>query len=131
MKIRMKEFDETIKRKLGDSMTPPPNPETVEAIYLEHGEHIGDTSTEVDDVVYDEHDLMYEGLYGESTTIMVEANEIGDPDLYYNAEVMLPKDGKHMQAARVIGQSKDKKGKFIGAFNQNPVLNTKVYDVLL
>ena len=43
---------------------------------------------------------------------------------------MLPKDGEHMQAARVIGQSRDKEGKTIRTFNQNPILNMKVYNVM-
>ena len=35
-----------------------------------------------------------------------------------------------MQAARVIGQSRNKHGNTYGKYNQNPILNTKVYDVI-
>ena len=61
---------------------------------------------------------------------MPEADDISEYNVYIDAEVMLPKDGEYMQAARVIGQSRDKEGKTIGTFNQNAILNTKVYDVM-
>lgn len=128
MKARMNDFDEAIKRKLGDSMTPPPLPDTVETAYPEHSDHPADDG-EVDDVVY-EDDNLYEGLYGEETSTMPETDTIDEPDLYFDAEVMLPKDGTHMQSARVIGQSRDSSGNTIGTFNHNPILNTRIYDVL-
>ena len=62
--------------------------------------------------------------------MMLEADNISKYDVYIDAEVMLLKDGEHMQAVRVIGQSRDKEWKTIGTFNQNPILNTKVYDVI-
>lgn len=126
MKQRMKEFDEAIKDKLGDSMTPPPTPQTVDDVYPDHDDALLDE----DDVVYPEHEDVYEGLYGEPSSTVGEIDDLVDPDLYFDAEVMLPKDGAHMQAARVIGQSRDKDGNTFGEFNQNPILNTKVYDVL-
>ena len=43
---------------------------------------------------------------------------------------MLPQDGEYVRAARVIGQSKDKNGNVIGSYDPNPILNTKIYDVL-
>ena len=43
--------------------------------------------------------------------VLPEVDDISDYDLYINVKVMLPKDGKHMQAARVIGPSKDRDGK--------------------
>ena len=59
-----------------------------------------------------------------------EADTISDLDLYINAEVLLPKDGEHMQAARVIEQARDEDGDVIGDYNVNPILNTRVYDVM-
>ena len=72
----------------------------------------------------------YEGLYGEGTSTLPEVDELANYDLYIDVEVLLPKDDQHMQAARVIGPSKDKDGKRIGTFSQNPILNTTVYNVM-
>ena len=46
-----------------------------------------------------------------------------------NAEVMLPHNGEHMQAARVVGRSKLSDGTFTGTYNENPILDTRVFDV--
>ena len=43
---------------------------------------------------------------------------------------MLPKDGDHQQATRVVGVSRNNEGQTIGKFNHNPVLNTKLYEVM-
>ena len=61
---------------------------------------------------------------------MPEADGISDYDVYIDAEVMLPKDGERMQTARVIGQARDKEGKTIGTFNQNPIVYTKIYSIM-
>ena len=45
------------------------------------------------------------------------------------SEVVLPRDGDHQKAARVVGVSRNNEGQTIGEFNHNPILNTKVYDV--
>lgn len=60
---------------------------------------------------------------------ILEADDIPDFDLYLNAEVLLPHDGEYLQAARVIGQSKDEDGMPVGLYNANPILNTRVYDL--
>ena len=72
----------------------------------------------------------YEGLYGEGESTIPDIDDIVDYDLYIDAEVMLPKDGQHMQAARVVGQTRDSSGHSMGTYNQNPILNTRVYDVI-
>ena len=59
-----------------------------------------------------------------------EADEITDYDLYLNSEVLLPQDGEHMQAARVISRSRNDAGLVIGEYNSNPILDTRVYDVM-
>ena len=60
---------------------------------------------------------------------MPEADDLESLDLYLNAEVLLPLHGEHMQAATVIGCSKDVDGNQIGEYHTNPLLNTIVYDV--
>ena len=50
--------------------------------------------------------------------------------MYIDAEVLLPQDGEHLWAARVIQRARDKDGKQFGTYNQNPILNTNVYEVM-
>ena len=113
LKDRMREFMKFIVQKYGDSISPPPKSEEINIPFVE-------------DDLYQP----YEGLYGEESETLPDADDIVDLDLYMDAEVMLPKDGEYMQAARVIGPARDKNGKQIGTFNQNPILNTKVYEVM-
>ena len=125
MKERMKAFDEFIRSKFGDSgsKAPPQPTDSYPEGEVDHGD------LPPDDVIHEDGEI-YEGLYSEDTYSMPEADDLSEYDVYIDAKVMLPKDGEHMQAARVIGQSRDKEGKTIGTFNQNPILNTKVYDVM-
>ena len=46
-----------------------------------------------------------------------------------NAEVLLPHQGKQMHAT-VIGPARDSDGKAKGRLNDNPILNSRVYDVM-
>ena len=49
-------------------------------------------------------------------------------DHWINMELRLPQ-GEEMKAARVVGRTKDIDGKVIGEYNNNPMLNTMLYDV--
>ena len=49
-------------------------------------------------------------------------------DTLIGAEVLLP-HGDEVKAARVKGRHKDENGNVIGAFNDNPLLNSLIYDV--
>ena len=118
-------FDKFIRSKLGGSANKAP-PQPTDS-YPEGKIDQGDLPP--DDVIHEDGEI-YEGLYGEETYSMPEAEDISKYNVYIDVEVMLPKDCEHMQAARVIGQSRDKEGKTNGTFNQNPILNTKVYDVM-
>ena len=124
MRDRMQDFDEFIKKKSGDSSIPPLQDKNTEP-YPESD--VNSREPVIDDVY-----KPYEGLYGEGSSTLPEIDDITKYDLYIavDAEVMLPKDGQHMQAARVIRPSKDEDGKRIGTFSQNPILNTTVYDVM-
>ena len=122
IKERKRDFDKFIKAKYGDSMSPPSHP--IGEPYPENDEENKDEPR--DDDLYEP----YEGWYGEESQALPDVDDITDYDLYINAEVMVPKDGKHMQAAKVIRQAKNKFGKTYGTYNQNPILNTKVYDVM-
>ena len=61
---------------------------------------------------------------------MPEVDEISDLDLYLNAEVLLPQDGEYLRAARVIGRATGEDGVPIGTYDSNPILNTRIYDVM-
>ena len=49
-------------------------------------------------------------------------------DQWINAELNLPQ-GNTMKSAKVISQSKNLDGEEVGSYNENPFLNTLVYDV--
>ena len=51
-------------------------------------------------------------------------------ETYLNAIILLPQNGAHMRAAKVIGRSKDFNGVNIGKYNPDSVLDTRVYDVM-
>ena len=42
---------------------------------------------------------------------------------------MLPRNNEYMQPARVIRRTKDKDGKSVGTYNQNPIQDMRVFDV--
>ena len=125
MQDRQKAFTSYIKKPLGDSMSPPPPDQTDP--YPEDLVSPGEAAP--DDVVYES----YEGWYPEDQVIndLPDADDIPDNyDVYIDAEVLLPKDGEHLQAARVIGRAKNEEGKTFGTYHQNPMLNTNVYEVM-
>ena len=62
--------------------------------------------------------------------ILKDVDEYKDFDAYIGTEVLLPQNGDVMKAAKVIGRSVDDTGSSIGQYDSNPMLNTKVYDVM-
>ena len=60
---------------------------------------------------------------------MPEADDISDYDLYLHAEVALP-HGNQIQHGTVIGRVKDKDGNVMGHYNPNPILDSRVYEVM-
>ena len=124
MRVRQKEFDEAISSRVGHCMKTPPSVATGESTYPESD--LQDENPGAMDIVYKD----YEGLYDEPKQPLIDADEVPDYDKYIGAEVMLPKDGEHLRAARVIGQAKDADGNTIGKPNSNPMLNTRIYDVM-
>ena len=61
---------------------------------------------------------------------MPEADDIPDYDRYVNSDVLLPHDGEYMQTARVIKRATDHLGNPMGEFHTNPVMDTRVYEVM-
>ena len=110
---RMKEFTNAITKKLGNS-TMAGNPSN-------------DDNQDIELDLY----TPYEGLYGEGNEDEQEADDMGhDPARLIDAEVILPYQGNTLQAATVIGRSKDKDGKYIGTYHNNLTLDTTTYDVM-
>ena len=115
MKDRMKEFDDYIQKRFGNSA------------------HTGDEpnleSNGNNDIIYDELYESYDESENKSYNL-AEMDEFPDHEIMMDAEVMLPKNGDLYQSARVIGRSKNASGNYIGNYHHNPVLNTQVYDVM-
>ena len=59
---------------------------------------------------------------------MPEADSFKDYNKYLNAEVLLPQDGEHLQAARVLKRSLDSAENLKGENHSNPMLDTRIYD---
>lgn len=93
-------FDSVIRSKLGDSITPPPEPIQQDEPSVSERESVPDI------------------------------DKFDNFDEYINAELMLPKDGKTMAAAKVIRRSTGSDGKVHGKFNSNKMLDTRIYDVM-
>ena len=103
---RMKDFDDAIKSKFGDSVAIPDESEL--------------DVVEMDNINGDEDS---------NASKVPEVDEMPNYDQYLNAEVLLP-HGEHMQTAKVIRRMKNDTGKVIGNYNDNPALDSRVYEVM-
>ena len=81
----------------------------------------------IDEVV--ESDFPYEDDNGAEHQVP-ETDEIADLDRLIGAEVILPQDGTTMQAGRVVGRVLDNSGKPVGAYNKDPLLDSRIYEVM-
>ena len=110
-------FDQCIKEKLGDSMQVPTTKPKSEATWPDDDSDDG----ELDDYfrIEDEDPVDASGLALSEQPLF---------DHLVHAEVALPQ-GEEMQPARVVGHSRDIDGNVIGTHDDNPILNTIVYDV--
>ena len=95
-------FDETIKSRLGDSLNPPPTP----------------------------LDLDGENFKPEEEYHIPDTDDFPEYDKYMNAEVILPRDGERFQSARVVRRATEPDGSAIGTSNNNPILDTRIYEVM-
>lgn len=126
------DFDASIREKLGDSFTLPPNgmppPDEIVDTSFDSSDFfspsVEDSATALDDgesprsvPVADITDAHGKPIYPDSAT-----------DLLIQSEVRLPQ-GESMQLAKVLRRSVDSEGRVIGEWNDNPFLNTLVYDV--
>ena len=107
-------FDKRILARLGDSLSPPPKPKDADEL-----EDMFDDPDIEDDEPIPEDPVDADGrsMFESSVT-----------DLLINAEVLLPQ-GEKMQSAKVSRRVKDSNGKLIGSHDDNPMLNTSLYEV--
>ena len=97
-------FDNSIRDKLGDAMSPPPKPLVLPSEF-DHYEDMDEAPQLIPDLDNDEYDYLI------------------------NAEVLLPHN-EQIRHATVLGPSKDSDGNEKGRYDSNPILNTKIYDVM-
>jgi len=55
-------------------------------------------------------DLYADDIENGSDSVMPDAADFDDFEKYINAEVLLPRDGEHMQTAKIIRRSRDQDG---------------------
>ena len=120
-------FDVKIKMRYGNSFTLPDVDGAAEALEEEEDSHFDPVDGE-------------EGSPDEPRLIIPEADSPvdakGNPittnsiaDAFINMEVLLPQGEEQNQLAAVLRRSLDHNGKHIGKYDDNPILNTAVYDV--
>ena len=125
-KRKRKEFDDSIFKLYGDYKSTPPN-------WIRRRRKADDQEQYLDEDNGDEQVNPTFGnceLLEQTTHSMPEVDSIPDFDAYVHAEVMLPNDEGVMQLATVLGQSTSTEGDPIGEYDDNPMINTRVYDVL-
>ena len=122
-KARRRVFDGLIERRWGTAMIPPPNDSEVR-----QANYRGPDEWEP---------------YENDLEPSMEAAEIEEPvdsaghllneqpvyDRIINAEVQLAKNGDQVETATVVQRTLGPNGRTIGTYNDNPALNTVVYDV--
>ncbi|KAL7538844.1 hypothetical protein ACHAXR_009411 [Thalassiosira sp. AJA248-18] len=116
-------FDKAIQEKLGDSFTLRPLDNSVKLA--------SSNPQDGDDLVayYDDEETpaaLPEADLVDATGKPINQQSVSD--LLINAEVLLPQ-GEDMQMAKVVRRAVDEDGKLIGTFNDNPVLNSMIYDL--
>ena len=107
-------FDEIIRSRLGDAMSTPSKPLAPDYVPYADGELDPPPIHEIDD----------DPIENDGTAVF----EKPITDYLINAELRLPQ-GENLEHAKVIGRSKDINGEIVGVYDNNPMLNTMIYDV--
>ena len=119
-KGKREKMDEYITQRYGDSKSVPEN-------WVQRRRRPGDPIQFEDDAREDDDEDDGE-VTGDG--ILPDVDSIPDLDEYINAEVLLPQDGEYLRAATVVGRARDRDGMPIGEYHHNPILNSRVYDVM-
>ena len=133
LKERVSVFDSFVKERFGDPYSSPKTPlkSYVDADYAvdvedEKKVDFNDAYISVPIDTFGDH--FYEKSSYKSN--IPEVDEFENYENYLNAEVLLPQNGAHMRAAKVIGRAKDIDGMSLGDYDSNPYLDTRVYNVM-
>jgi Reverse transcriptase (RNA-dependent DNA polymerase) len=123
IKLLIEKFDAAVERKIGNSRTDAEVSEDLPNIPLEP------TDVQVEDVILDAES---DPIGSAPEVDLAEADDWTPEsyDTYISAKVMLPKGDTSWQA-RVLGRAKDDNGNPIGKRHQNPILDTREYEVQL
>jgi len=125
---RMREvFDGLIERRWGTSMIPPPKDSPLrqkEYNGMQHDDEEWEPYQD-DNEAPREFENIEEPV--DSTGRLIEQQPAYDRLI--NAEVQLQKNGGEMEMAKVLQRTVGADGRTIGTYNDNPTLNTIVYDV--
>ena len=124
------QFDNKIEVLYGTHLSPPPN-------WTKRRQNPGDDKLETDPMWSNDYIaeylieiyFVYEDDDKGEEHQMPEVDELEDLDKLIGAEVVLPHNGTDMQSGKVIGRLTDRKGRPIGTYNANPLLDTQVYEV--
>ena len=107
-------FTNITKQKLGDSMSKPPKP-----LAPNHFSYFDGCDPDPIHLPDDNDPVLPDGT---------AAFEKPITDHWIHAELNLPQ-GETLRKAKVIGRAKDINGEVIGVYDNNPLLNTMVYEV--
>lgn len=119
-KARRLKFDEAIRNKFGDTVYTPPN-----VLVAIDEEEEPPSFIPYEDSVEEPRSMpeLDDELDADGT-----AAEIAAYDAFIHAEILHTKDGASING-RVVKRAKDKDGQLIGTYDQNPMLNSAVYEV--
>ena len=106
-------FDQCIERRWGTSISGPPDEPTKKWEAYEDDDDSVHEMPEFDDPV-------------DATGAPIDQQPLYDKLIH--AEINLPQ-GDRVRRAKVIGRTVDSDGRTIGTYNDNPIINTLVYDV--
>ena len=71
-----------------------------------------------------------EDSYGGQEHQVPEIDVVPDLDRLVGAEVVLPQDIVCMQTGKVIGRVTDENGRPVRTYNKDPLLDTRIYEVI-
>ena len=123
------EFDANIKKLYGTYNSVPHNWANRWRKDSDGVQYIDDSNDD-DDIDTVDPSFGNEKMLEQTTHSMPQVDNIPDFDSFLHAEVLLPRNGEVKQATTVLGQSTDIKGDPIGEYDPNPMINTRVYDVM-
>ena len=75
-------------------------------------------------------DLNADNFETEKDYVIQYADKFVEYDKYINSEVVLPREGERFQSAKIICWATKSDRTSMGSYNSNPILDTKIYEVM-